>query len=145
MTPFFRAAAPMALAASLLLSASPAFAAGKTRLLLGIGMTFGHKVAPELYTGLSRTEVSSSGGVSGAKALLYWDFANSIGPSKFKVLGILGGTRSWQPEIGAGYSFENRNGLFTAGANSKHISAGADFSPTTGLSPYVNVHTGGNY
>jgi hypothetical protein len=102
-------------------------------------------VTPELYTGLAHTNTNASGDVSGAKALFYWDFAQSLAPSKFKVLGILAGKKNWQPELGAGYSFENRNGLFSAGLNSHNLAGGVEFSPAAGLSPYVEVHTGGNY
>lgn len=144
MIPFIRAAAPFALAAALL-APLPALASGKTSLVLGLGMTFGHHVAPEFYTGLEHTNTNASGDVSGAKALFYWDFAQSLAPSKLKVLGILGGKKNWQPEIGAGYSFENRNGLFSAGINSHHLAGGVEFSPTAGLSPYFQVHTGGDY
>lgn len=144
MISFARAALPLALAASLL-APPPALATGKTSLVLGIGMSFGHRVTPELYTGLEHSNTNADGKVSGAKALFYWDFAQSLAPSKFKVMGIIGGKTNWQPEIGAGYSFENRNGLFSAGVNSHHVAGGVDFSPTTGLAPYVQIHTGGDY
>lgn len=143
MNPLFRAAARGLLAAALL--AAPAFAENANKVVLGLDMSFGRQVTPELFAGLAHVNLSGSGDVNGAKALVYWDFANSLAPSKFKVLGIFAGRKNWQPEIGAGYNMETASGFFTGGLSGNHFTAGADFNPKAGLAPYVGVQVPGKY
>lgn len=140
-----RAAALSGLMAALAMAPLPALAQSSTKALLGIDLTFGQQTKPELFAGLAQANVSSAGHVNGAKALVYFDFANSLAPNKFKVVATVAGRRSWQPEIGAGYNFEQGTGLFSAGLNGSHLTGGVEFSPKSGLAPYIGVQTLGNY
>ncbi|MDE3122339.1 MAG: hypothetical protein KGK00_11240 [Paracoccaceae bacterium] len=140
-----RAAAMSGLMAALTLAPLPALAQSSTKALLGIDLTFGQQTKPELFAGLAQANVGSSGSVNGAKALVFFDFANSLAPNKFKVVATVAGRRSWQPEIGAGYNFEQGSGMFSAGLNTNHLTGGVEFSPRAGLAPYIGVQTLGNY
>lgn len=146
MKPLLRAAVPGLFAAALVAAvAAPAFADNSNKIVLGLDMSFGDRVTPEVFAGIAHANTSASGDVSGAKALMYWDFRQNLAPSKFKVLGIFAGRRNWQPELGAGYSFENQGGFFTGGISGNHFTGGVDFSPKAGLSPYVGVQVPGKY
>lgn len=145
-TPTYAKARPVllaALATASLLSAGAAVAVTSdtnTKGIVGIQMTFGNKVAPEIFAGVVHASKSSSDHYSGAKALLYWDFVQGLMPSKFKVL-VLDGGAHLQGELGGGYSFGQHGGFFTAGASGNNLTAGVDFSPNAGLAPYVGVQT----
>lgn len=145
MTFLKRAALPLCLAAAVGTLAQPALSKDSTKALLGFDLVFGQQTKPELFAGIAQASISNSGHINGAKALVYWDFANNLAPNKFKILATLDGRRSYQPEIGAGYSFEQGTGLFTAGVSGSHLTGGVDFSPRTGLAPYIGVQTLGNY
>ncbi|MBI1218908.1 MAG: hypothetical protein GC186_10200 [Rhodobacteraceae bacterium] len=132
-----------ALAAASLASAGTASAVtadNNTKGIVGIQMTFGTKVAPEIFAGVVHASKSTSDHYSGAKALLYWDFVQGMMPSKFKILALDGGAHL-QGELGGGYSFSQRGGFFTAGASGNNLTAGIDFSPNTGLAPYIGIQT----
>jgi hypothetical protein len=132
-----------AFAATSLLSAgiaSAVTASTNTKGIVGIEMTFGSKLSPELFAGVVHASKSSSDHYSGAKALLYWDFVQGLMPSKFKVLALDGGAHL-QGELGGGYNFSQHGGFFTAGASGNNLTAGVDFSPTTGLAPYIGIQT----
>lgn len=119
---------------------APVSSSSNTKAIAGIEMTFGSKMAPEIFAGVVHANKSSSDHYSGAKALLYWDFVQGLMPSKFKIL-ALDGSAHLQGELGGGYSFGQHSGFFTAGASGNNLTAGVDFSPSAGLAPYVGVQT----
>ena len=121
-------------------AASAVVAETNNKGILGIEMTFGTKLSPEIFAGFVHASKSSSDHYSGAKALVYWDFVQGLMPSKFKVLALDGGAHL-QGELGGGYSFSQHSGFFTAGASGNNLTAGIDFSPNTGLAPYVGIQS----
>ena len=123
-----------------MMAAAPAQADSNTKAVLGIQMTFGNRVAPELFTGVVHADKSSSSHYTGAKALVYWDFTQGPMPDKFKVVALTG-PKHIQAEVGAGYSFSQSSPFFTGGVSGNHLTAGVDFSPSAGLAPYVGVQT----
>lgn len=138
MTFSLRCAAACAVAALLAAGAAGAND-NNTKAVLGLDMSFGTKVTPEVFAGLEHANENSSGHYNGLKALAYWDFAQGFQPSKLKLLGILDGRRNWQPEVGVGYSLQTNGGFFTGGLSGQNFTGGVDFNPQTGLAPYVGV------
>ncbi len=140
LSPSLRKAALCAASAALLALPFAASAAGSdTKAVLGFDMSFGAKITPEVFGGLLHASENSAGHYNGVKALAYWDFTRGFTPSKVKLMGILDGRRSWQPELGVGYNINAASPFFSAGLSSQHLTGGVDFNPQAGLAPYAGV------
>ena len=61
-------------------AASAVVAETNNKGILGIEMTFGTKLSPEIFAGFVHASKSSSDHYSGAKALVYWDFVQGLMP-----------------------------------------------------------------
>lgn len=127
---------------------APERASGKRsddKFFVGINWTFGAgpAVGPEAIVGFRSTRARSNS-VRGAGLDVTFPFGQGLQLGAVRLKAI-DGNRSYQGELGVGYSFASGVPLLTGGLFGSHLMAGTDYLIGTGWQPYVGVHTLGKY
>ncbi|TMV73877.1 hypothetical protein FGG78_29135 [Thioclava sp. BHET1] len=129
-------ALPFAIAAALPTQAAT------NRVFLGVGLSFGSTsgYSPEALVGLSHSQESERGKVTGFKATVGLDMNRGFTPAKAQLSGLWGHSNT-QLEAGLGYNFENASAYGLAGANGPHYQLGGTYDFRSGFGGYGDVTT----
>ena len=112
------------------------------RVFLGVGLSFGSTSAysPEALVGLSHSQESEKGKVTGFKATLGLDMHRGFSPAKAQVSGLWGHSDT-QLEAGLGYNFESAAAYGLGGVNRPHYQVGGTYDFRSSFGGYGDVTT----
>ncbi len=111
-----------------------------TKAYVGLNWQLGGGMTPALVLGVVNTKVKSNGDTTGANLAFHLNLAGGVAPGKIK-LSALDGKNDLQAELGLGYNFMTAKPFVGLGLNAPYVAVGVDGYLTTGLVPYMTLHS----